>query len=97
MNRVQKAAQDWTSNAIDKCMEDPKYAAKVNSGKWCAACDDSRPCDCDMNAATVEMRAYYEENRRTLLRPEPTLIGSWGVKYDALMQGLFKIAAKHLR
>ena len=96
MGTVQKAAQDWTSNAIQKCMEDPKYAEKVNSGKWCAACDMSHPCLCDMHSATAEMRAYYEQNRRTFFRPEPTLIGSWGVKYDALMQELYKIAEKHI-
>ncbi len=89
---VQKAADDWQQQAIAMCMEEPAYEAKVRSGRWCASCDMSRPCLCDRDMAVRKMRKYYEANRRTLLRSEPTRTGSWGVKVDVLMEELYKIA-----
>lgn len=94
---IHKATTEWQANAVEKCMEDPAYAEKVYSGEWCAECDMSRPCHCDMDRAVRKMREYYEHNRRTLLRPEPTETRSWGIKVDVLMEELYKIATADYR
>lgn len=103
-NPIKTAAENWEAKAIASCMADPAYAAKVESGDWCAACDMGRPCLCDGDRAVKKMRAYYEANRRiekttffggtTIVRAEPTSVGSWGVIHDAFMEELYKIATE---
>lgn len=97
MHPVQAINMAWEAEAIAKCMEDPVYRAKVESGKWCAVCEMGKPCLCDKNSAVAEMRRYYEANRRTWFRREPKLIGSWGRDMDGLMTELYKIATRAYR
>lgn len=86
---VQTAAENWEAAAIEKCRNDPRVAEL----RLCPVCMVDHPCLCETDRAIVKMRTYYEANRRTLLRKEPEEIGSWGVKRDALMRGLEKIAS----
>ena len=95
--KAEKLAADWTKDAVEKCMTDPAYAAEVNSGKWCANCDMEKPCLCDQRQAVRKMREYYEKHRRTLLRAEPKLIGSWNRDMDGLMTGLWTLATQAYR
>ena len=98
MHPVQAAAMAQEAESIEKCRNDPSVAA----AGLCPVCMMYLPCWCDRQVTLGKMRSYYEANRRvdkcrTLMcgavaREEPEDIGSWGVKYDALMGKLYEIA-----
>lgn len=92
MHPVQQAAEEWEREAIEKTKNDPRIAELG----ICPVCMVGYPCLCDHEATLQEMREYYEANRRTLFRREPSATGSWGKKIDVLMENLYRIAiARH--
>jgi hypothetical protein len=89
-NPIQKAAEDWQAKAIQDCHDE----VRSKELGLCPECMCKPPCICDRYAALEEMRTYYEANRRTLTRAEPTATRSWGIPVDVLMEHLFKIATR---
>ena len=92
MNPIQKAAQEWEADAINKNRANPQLAKKETDGDLCIPCMMPHPCICDWRRTLPKMRDFYEKNRRSLLRSEPVLKLNWGEKGDGLMDGLYKIA-----
>ena len=92
MNKIQEHAEASDAAAIEKCRQDPKLAREEAEGDLCIPCMMPHPCICDWHETIPKMRAYYEANRRGLLKQEPVLDMSWGQKGDGLMDGLYRIA-----